>query len=483
MTTTSARSWLAGIACVSAALLPLAAHGQASDDVAALRAELAALKQQYESRVYLLEQRLEQLEAVAPSPPVPATDAAPEASPEAAVADASPGNEPAGSRTGRAASTFNPAMSVILTGTYANLSQDPGDYAIAGFFPGGEEIGPGERGFGLGESEITLSASVDPYFLAALTAAFAGEGELEVEEAFARTTSLPAGFTVKAGRYFSGIGYLNEKHAHAWDFVDQPLAYQALFGGQLKQDGVQVKWLAPTDVFLEFGAEAGNGEHYPGTRSDGNDFGSRALFAHVGGDLGDSVGWRAGLSWLEADANERTYDDVDALGTPVVNAFTGESRTWIVDATFKWAPSGDSRRRALELQAEFMRREDDGRLAYDLEGAALDGRFRSQQDAWYAQAVYRFAPRWRAGLRYDALDSGDPRIGLVRDGTLSSEDLPLLASATPSRVTLMADWSPSEFSRLRAQYAWDDARDSGDTDEQWLLQYIYAIGAHGAHKF
>jgi hypothetical protein len=32
------------------------------------------------------------------------------------------------------------------------------------------------------------------------------------------------------------------------------------------------------------------------------------------------------------------------------------------------------------------------------------------------------------------------------------------------------------------QYAWDDAR-AAATDEQWLLQYIYAIGAHGSHKF
>jgi hypothetical protein len=71
----------------------------------------------------------------------------------------------------------------------------------------------------------------------------------------------------------------------------------------------------------------------------------------------------------------------------------------------------------------------------------------------------------------------------VREGVLSAADLALLAPATPSRVTLMADWSPSEFSRLRAQYAWDDARDRGATDRQWLLQYIYAIGAHGAHKF
>ena len=59
---------------------------------------------------------------------------------------------------------------------------------------------------------------------------------------------------------------------------------------------------------------------------------------------------------------------------------------------------------------------------------------------------------------------------------------PLLQSANPSRVTLMLDWSPSEFSRLRAQYAWDDARDA-ETDRQFQLQYLYSIGAHGAHKF
>ncbi|HET9693803.1 MAG TPA: hypothetical protein VFP48_05430 [Steroidobacteraceae bacterium] len=481
--TTISRPCLAGLACFAAALLPALARAQNNDDLAALRAEIAALKQEYESRVYQLEQRLEQLEASAPAAsPMAATGAAPAAG-EDLPAAGTPANAAATAGAASRASTFNPAMSVILTGTYANLSQDPEDYAIAGFFPGGDEIGPGERGFSLGESEITLSASVDPYFTAALTAAFAGEGELEVEEAFARTTSLPAGLTVKAGRYFSGIGYLNEKHAHAWDFVDQPLAYQALFGGQLKQDGVQVKWLAPTELFLEFGAEAGDGDAFPGTGSDGNGFGSYAVFAHAGGDVGDSLNWRAGLSWLDADATGREYEDTDALGTPVVNAFTGESRTWIADATFKWAPGGDARRHALELQAEYMRREEDGRLMFDVEGAALDGSFRSRQDAWYAQAIYRFAPRWRAGLRYDALDAGDSHIGLVRDGALTAADFPLLAPATPSRYTLMADWSPSEFSRLRAQYAWDDARDSGDADEQWLLQYIYAIGAHGAHKF
>ncbi|MGI9247154.1 MAG: hypothetical protein ACR2I8_10730 [Steroidobacteraceae bacterium] len=469
----AARPWLAGI-LAGGLLLPAVAGAQGTtDDLAALRAEIAALRQDYESRLYQLEQRLEQVEAAAPV----AATAAPASTPppEPAVA-AGPGG------SGRN-SSFNPAISAILTGTYGDYSQDPDSYAIAGFFPAGEEFGPGERGFSLGESEVTLAASVDPYFTASLTAALAGDGAIDVEEAYARSTSLPAGMSLKAGRFFSGIGYLNEVHAHAWDFVDQPLAYQAFFGGQLAQDGVQVKWLAPTDLFLEFGAEAGNGDAYPGTDDGGNGLNSYALFAHVGGDLGDSIGWRAGLSWVDANATSREYDDVDAAGNDVLNAFSGESRTWIVDATLKFAPGGDARRHAIELQAEYMRREESGRLAYDLGGAALDGSFSSRQDAWYAQAVYRLAPRWRMGLRYDALDSGDPRIGLVRDGTLPAADFPLLQHATPSRITLMGDWSPSEFTRLRLQYAWDDARDSGNTDEQWLLQYIYAIGAHGAHKF
>jgi hypothetical protein len=129
-----------------------------------------------------------------------------------------------------------------------------------------------------------------------------------------------------------------------------------------------------------------------------------------------------------------------------------------------------------------MERTEDGVLGYASPGLSLDGRYRSEQSGWYVQGVYQFLPRWRAGARYDSLDSGRPRYELIRSGVLGWDDLPLLAPATPSRTTLMVDWNLSEFSRLRAQYAWDDARDAS-TDEQLFLQYIHALGAHGAHKF
>ncbi|MGB5131983.1 MAG: hypothetical protein WBO00_05175, partial [Steroidobacteraceae bacterium] len=272
-------------------------------------------------------------------------------------------------------------------------------------------------------------------------------------------------------------------HAHAWDFADQPLVYQAFMGNQLAEDGVQVKWLAPTDLFVEIGAETGNGQAFPGTRRNLNGFNGTALFAHVGGDVGDSASWRAGASWLELRAEDRSYEDVNEFDAPVLNSFTGKSRTWGLDAIFKWAPTGNSAYQQLKVQAEYMSRREDGELTFDSEGLGLADAYRSDQSGWYLQSVFQFRPRWRVGLRYDSLDSGGPRIALVDDGVLPPEAFPLLMSADPDRISVMFDWSPSEFSRLRAQYAWDEARADGTRDRQLRLQYLYGIGAHGAHKY
>jgi hypothetical protein len=450
---------------LACALLPSIA--EAADDVADLRAELQALKSEYASRVGLLEARIEQLES-APAPVATQTAQAP---PSTA----------AGSRS--APSAFNPAISLIFAGKYTDTSQDPETWRIAGFMPSGGEVGPGERSFNLGESELVVTANVDPYFSATMIAAITGEDEIEVEEAFFRTLALPLGLTAKGGRFFSGMGYLNEVHAHAWDFADQPLVYQAFMGNQLAQDGVQLKWLAPTDLFVEIGAEAGNGQVFPGTRRSRNGFNGTALFAHLGGDLGASTSWRAGASWLELRAEDRSYEDVNEFDAPVLNSFTGKSRTWGVDAILKWTPSGNVTRQQLKLQGEYMHRKEVGQLTFDAEGLALSDAYRSEQSGWYLQSVFQFRPRWRVGLRYDSLDSGSPSIALVDDSVLPPEAFPVLLAADPDRISVMFDWSPSEFSRLRGQYAWDDARADGQRDRQFRLQYIYGIGAHGAHKY
>ncbi len=130
---------------------------------------------------------------------------------------------------------------------------------------------------------------------------------MSVEEAYGILTALPNGLTPKFGRFFSGLGYLNEQHQHAWDFIDAPLAYQAFLGGQYGNDGVQLKWVAPTDQFLELGAEVGNGAGFPGTERNKNGAGSGVVYAHTGGDIGESHSWRAGLSYLQTRAQDREF--------------------------------------------------------------------------------------------------------------------------------------------------------------------------------
>jgi hypothetical protein len=461
------------LAAALAAALATPVGGLAADDrdLTQIREQIRQIKQDYETRIQALEKRLQEAEAKMESAPAPTQPAATTAS--------------ASSANAAATNAFNPAMSLILGGTYANLSQDPNQYRIQGFIPGGEDNGPGKRNFSLGESELTFSANVDHLFAGQLTFSVASDNSVSVEEAFFRAPGLAHGVNLMGGRFLSAVGYLNSQHAHAWDFVDAPLAYRAFFGGQYKTDGVQLKWLAPTDQFLEFGLEAGQGAAFPGNDRNKNGLASAAAFAHWGDDIGDSSSWRLGLSYLHNGATARSYGDVDRTGTSVTNAFTGNSGTWIADGIYKWAPHGNATQTNLKLQAEYFRRNERGTLAYDTLAQSLgtmQGSYDTAQSGWYAQSVYQFMPMWRVGLRFDQLYSGTPRIGLVDSGALAAADFPRLAAYNPSRTSVMFDYSPSEFSRLRLQVGQDKSRPQA-TDNEIFLQYIMSLGVHGAHTF
>ncbi|MBI5039754.1 MAG: carbohydrate porin [Gammaproteobacteria bacterium] len=429
------------------ALLPAFASAAAKpDELAAIRQQIQSLQADYEQRIQALEARLAHAEAE--------TQAAKQTAAEAQAAATAPVTAPPSA----SANAFNPAISAILSGTYGDLSNDPDTYAIPGFALGGE-TGPGERGFSLGESELVISANVDDKFYGNLTAALAPEGGVDVEEAYIQTTALPQGFTLKFGRLFSGIGYLNEQHAHIWDFVDTPLAYRALLGNQYGDDGVQLRWLAPTDLFVEFGAEWMRGDAFPagGAADDGR--GTTNAFVHIGGDVGDSHSWRAGLSQLRAQAEGR-----ETGATPDV--FDGDSNVSIADFVWKWAPHGNAKTTNFKFQTEYLQRNEDGRfngLDYD-----------ADQNGWYTQAIYQFMPRWRIGLRYDRLEADDP--GAAFAGTVLDT-----LGHTPHRSSAMLDFSNSEFSRLRVQYNRDDSQPV--SDDQFFLQYIMSVGAHGGHQF
>jgi len=386
-------------------------------------------------------------------------------------------------------SAFNPGISLILNGTYANLSQDPTGFRIDGFVPSLGEVGPPNRGLSLGESELVISANVDHYFRGTMIVALTPENEAEVEEAYVQTLALPQGFIAKAGRFFSGVGYLNEFHPHAWDFTDAPLANKVFLGGQLGDDGIQLKWVAPTPFYLDIGVEAGRGLHFPSGPDGGrnkNGTGAGTVFTRVGDDLGTSTAWQAGLSYLSTSALDRGYDDTDSTGTAVANSFSGKSRLWALSGVLKWAPNRNPTYTNFKLQGEFFRRRESGDLTFDsgaaTAGGTQTGGYSSTQSGLYLQGVYQFLPQWRVGYRYDRLDSGTTNIDLVDSGALTAADFPVLAVYNPTRNTLMVDWSGSEFSRVRLQLAQDKSR-SDVTDKQVFVQYIMSLGAHGAHKF
>lgn len=477
------------MAAVAAAALALpgAATAAGEAELKALREQLQLLKREYEQRIDALEKRLRQAESAAER----AEGAAARAEGAAAKAEgrANRAESAANQATAQPASAaaFNPGISLILNGVYANLSQDPARYRIGGFVPTGGDAGPGRRGFSLGESELVVAANVDHYFRGSLIAAIRPDDGVGVEEATLQTLGLPGGLTLKAGRFYSSVGYVNEIHAHAWDFADAPLASRAFLGGRFADDGVQLKWLAPTDTYIEFGAEAGRGRGFPASDRDKNGVGASNLFARIGGDIGASTAWRVGLSNLHTSAQNRGYSDLDSTATEVDNRYSGASRLWVLDGVLKWAPNGNGAETNFKLQGEYFRRSEDGNLTYNSANAAAarataTGAFNAAQSGWYAQGVYQFMPRWRAGYRYDRLNSGGVKLGLVDSGALTAADFPALASHRATRNSLMLDFNPSETSRLRLQLAADKSQ-PGVTDRQVYLQYIMSLGAHGAHKF
>src|SRR5712691_5712155 len=425
------------------AMAALPAQAQESD-TAKMREELRQLQQ----RLQQLEKRLQETENVA------------------AQASARPAGENA----------FNPAVSVILQGTAARSSRDPATYQITGFARPAGEIEPARRGFSLGESELFMTANIDPYFRGQLVASLTPDDTVEVEEAFFQTLGLGDGFTLKGGRFLSAIGYQNQIHQHAWDFQDAPLAYKAFLGGRLNDDGVQLRWIAPTDLFLELGSELGRGRTFPGSDPSKNGAGAWTLFGHVGGDIGASTAWRAGLSFLRTSPRDRAFDDVDLLGNAVTNSFSGRSDLWIADFIMKWEPGGNPTVNSFKLQGEYFRRKESGDLNFN---NVASGDYSSRQSGWYLQGVYQFMPQWRAGYRYDRLSHGSVTNGI---GLTAADSPLLLTDYNPTRNTLMLDWSPTEFSRIRLQLASDKSR-VGVSDRQLLLQYIYSLGAHGAHRF
>ncbi len=471
-----------------AALLFMASPGIADEatDLAAIKAQLKVMQHDYDTKIHSLEVRLAKAEAdakaarlatakpgkaaapvaLASNNTAPSTEQtfdqtqtqivtpAPEAAPQdATVIDNTPPPPPAAPASNNA---FNPGIAAVLNGFYVASSRDTQKQIIRGIAQG-DESGLPLRGFSLGESEVSLAANIDPHLSGFLDFSMEDDNSLSVEEAYIQTKDLPDGFTIKAGRFLSGIGYLNERHAHDWSFSDAPLPYRAFLNSQYGDDGLQVRWLAPTDQFLEFGAEAFRGDAYPASGAQHDGVGTYTAFVHTGNDINESSSYLAALSYLHTRAENRDTDG---------NLFTGNDDLGIGSFVYKWAPGGNPTVNNLTLSSE---------LFYGREAGLYNGdNFEQNRFGWYAQGVYQFMPQWSVGLRYSGLTTSDP--GPLLTGTALDD-----FGHSPNAETALLEYDTSEFGRFRLQYTHDQS-DLKPNDEI-LFQYTVIYGPHGAHRY
>lgn len=407
------------------------------DELEKLRKEFEAVRDSYGARLAALEAKLAGIGgAPTERPSTEQQPAAPQqvAAAPAAVAEvpvppgASSGGGPTGSLpvygspAGAASKVFNPDMAVIgnFTGAMGDNSIDP------------------RPALALDEAEATFQAIVDPYAKADFFLSFSPEG-VEIEEGFLTLTSLPGGLLAKVGKFKQQIGKVNTLHAHALPWVDEPLMMQNLFGGSegLSDAGISVsKLILNPWMFLE-----ATGEVYRGT--------SGIFESHKRSNL-SYVGRLRGYR----DVTEGTNVDVGgsfAYGkNDVGSAFS--TRLMGIDATVRYRPLRRAIYRRFQARTEMFwsRREEE---ASNVNAFGM-----------YGSGEYQFARRWFAGARYDYSERAYD------------------ASLVDKGPSLILTYWPSEFSQIRGQFRHNHYAENVDANEV-LFQFLFSIGAHGAHVF
>ncbi|HJT46176.1 MAG TPA: hypothetical protein VJ721_07890 [Chthoniobacterales bacterium] len=370
---------------------------------------------------------------------------------------------------------------------YMNISFD-GLFALAGSSTRNLdriEVGdhdPMQRGFNARNIELALDGAVDPYFEGFANIVFKPDNDnqtdVEVEEAFLQTTSLPFNLQLKGGQFFAAFGRINPTHPHTWDFADYPIVAGRFLGPDgLRGVGTQISWVAPVPWYsqLSLGVQNGRGETGYSFRNPGDDgmfFGRRTTDREIRG-LEDFV-------WIPRWENSIDLSPTQVVLAGVSGAFGsnetgGNARTQIygADLLYKWkSEKAEGGFPFVKWQTEFMYRRFEA-------GRGVNESFPVAEtfNDWglYSQVLWGFKKGWVAGIRGDYYDAEDSRF---------TNDLD---RQSRSRISANLTWYPTEFSKIRLQYNHDFLEDTfflaGRDVDSVFLQFEFILGAHGAHKF
>ncbi|HUQ47869.1 MAG TPA: hypothetical protein VM053_06440 [Gemmatimonadaceae bacterium] len=339
---------------------------------------------------------------------------------------------------------------------------------------------PKVRGFTIPNAEISLDGAVDPYFKGYSNIVFKiqpdGETGVELEEAYLLTSSLPANLQIKAGQFFTEFGRQNPQHPHSWAFVDAPLVLSRIFGPDgLRSQGLRLSYLLPTPNYTEVlvGVFNSNGETTTSFRSpESSEIHGGVLNDRPVNSLGDMlIVPRISTSFDLSDTQTLLLGASAAFG-PNNSGPTARTTLYGVDGYWKYKPAAaEAGFPFLSMQAEgvFRKYDAEERQLEESPNVILPDEKLNDRGS-YAQVLWGIKPRMVAGLRGDWV-SGD-------DG--AAFDSPLRAKRY--RVSPNFTIYPTEFSKFRVQYNYDNRTGIGSDHSLWF-QFEFLIGAHAAHKF
>jgi hypothetical protein len=317
------------------------------------------------------------------------------------------------------------------------------------------------------ETELALQAILDPYARADFFLSF-GEHSITVEEGYLTFPALPGHLQLRVGKMRSAFGKVNTLHNHVLPWIDRPLVSYNLVGGE---DGIDDTGLSlsrvfagPKDLFFEGTAQVFRGDadflFHSYKRSDV----STVEHLRAYKDITESTNIDVGASFARGHS---------VLAENITDQLYG------IDATVRWKPL----RRA--IYHSFVGRSELIWSHYNFPGAT------TTPFGYYVSGDYQFARRWFLGGRFDRSQRLDNLFAPASDyGIFNNADVSSLAEPRPGNLPIFRDTSgsllltywPSEFSQIRGQLRRTSYGDNLTANE-FLFQFIFSIGAHGAHPF
>ncbi len=430
-----------------------------------------------EDQVHALQAQVQALQAAlaaaAPSAPREAAAAPPEVpAPASAGALQAGGSLPVYGGSSSASKALNPDVSVI------------------GNFIGGAGRNPQNSfpALSMRESEFGFQAIVDPYARADFFLS-ADSGGASVEEGFLTFPALPGGLSLKVGQMRANFGKLNALHNHVLPWLDRPLVTTNLLGGDPEESDAGIKdaglslsriFPGPGGLFLEATGEVYRGDSGSLFHSSRHSDVSTIDRLRAYRDISESTNIEVGGSYARGHNAASLYllPSLTALPPSTLsreNDFI--TQLYGVDATLRWKPLRRAIYHSFIARAEFdwSRREDltppdllcaSPGIASAPPTCLLGGLTPTTLRAhgFFTSADYQLGRRWFTGARFDWSERArDP-------------------SQHDSGESLVLTYWPSEFSQVRGQLRRTHYAE-GFTANEFLFQFQFSIGAHGAHPF